>query len=622
MVCGSERKIFVRNKRENWFGGDSEALVQGSIRYVVCEHITISFMSKVSVLLLTAVLLSACSQTTPGNPDEEKVGNDQVIVDFLSQAEALSAEDIVSRNKDYYLEQEPEYMKEATKDEDYLSSLTQDEKLLFWKVGTIQNGDYANQSLVLARAACDGPCAALFFRYALDVNTDHWTLLVPYSDGTENSLPAGPASDQEASIGIASLTAPQALDLYANDPVVIADPFNNQDPSYFGMEGQEDFSRLYQPLTDITDTAFTKYFTTLSNGCIYGETPDGILVRYQVMPVSFNFLPGAKGNTMPEPITTADMTLTLTDGTTESHTYAVTAGGCGFIGNCILTYTANAGDEANLKELGSIKSNDGPSEESNTVYTLGKLTASPAADSVTQAVSQAYDNYKMNLIYRDPPEIAMSISEFLTQYKIVLIKLDNGDFALAYDSEVAPVAECGKPVIYLYPTTPEQVSVQVNNVEFTKTIPAYGNGWTVWAETSGVLTNLADGLKYPYLFWEGNSYANIPTNEGWTLAKKDVATRLPLALTDMGLSAQEAADFMEFWLPKLQNVATPYIQFNFEGTAAMNQVAPLTITPAPDMLLRVFMVYQGVSHPGHVMPHYTAPDRHGFTVIEWGGTLY
>ena len=70
--------------------------------------------------------------------------------------------------------------------------------------------------------------------------------------------------------------------------------------------------------------------------------------------------------------------------------------------------------------------------------------------------------------------------------------------------DVVPPGECGKPVIYLYPTTTTNIDVSLApQGGFTKTEPAYGNGWHVTAQPDGTLTNLADGLTYPYLFWEG-----------------------------------------------------------------------------------------------------------------------
>ncbi len=178
-------------------------------------------------------------------------------------------------------------------------------------------------------------------------------------------------------------------------------------------------------------------------------------------------------------------------------------------------------------------------------------------------------------------------------------------------------------MIYLYPEKNSVVRVQVGIEEFTKTIPAYGqNGWTVLARPSGLLTNLVDKLNYPYLFWEGNSSETLDAGATWTLPKNEVATRLPEALAGMGLNKQESADFMEFWLPLLEEVKQEHIEFAFVGNEAMDQIAPLTIRPYPDQVIRLFMYYRGAEEAGFEMPNYTAPARHGFTVIEWGGSLY
>ena len=581
-------------------------------------------MRKTALVLLAALALTGCNANPPDSSiNENEVIGGQVTVAFLSSAEPWSTEEIVTKNKDYYLQHEPDYRKADTTqtEDDYLQSLMVNDMLSFWKVGTIQNGDYAGQSLVLAREACDGPCQPNYFRYAVDEDSGHWTTLLPYSDEVLDGTPGGPANDQEASIEIPSLTAPQALELYDTDPVMIANKFGGQDPVYFGYT-DENFSRNYKVLTGVKDTSFAKYYSTDNAGCIYGVTPDGILVRYQIMPVSFNFMPGAKGGQVPEPVQVQDVILTLTDGSTEEHTYTLFAGGCGFASSCLSTTLPVGDEESSVKEVGSLIAKNGPSETSEKVYTIAFESLGDYVPGLRSLMSQAYAGYEMNLQYKDPPETALSIDEFFDAHTVVLLKLDTGAYTLAYDSSVAPSGECGKPVIYLYPTKAEQVSVKVNNITFSKTVPAYGNGWTVWAEPSGVLKNLADGKTYPYLFWEGQSSARIATNQGWTLAKKDIASKLPVALMSMGLSSKESADFMEFWLPKLQAVTTPYVEFSFEGTAAMNQVAPLSITPAPDTLLRVFMVYQGVNHAGLSMPAYTAPARSGFSVVEWGGTLY
>jgi hypothetical protein len=49
--------------------------------------------------------------------------------------------------------------------------------------------------------------------------------------------------------------------------------------------------------------------------------------------------------------------------------------------------------------------------------------------------------------------------------------------------------------------------------------------------------------------------------------------------------------------------------------------APLTITPTPDSMQRVFMVFQWLDQPIVVKEQILKPfERSGFSVIEWGGS--
>lgn len=580
-------------------------------------------MRKIAFLLLATALFSACNASpAPVPTGENDIIGGQVTVDFLAKAEQWPTSRIVESHRDYYIQHMPDYVKSdgTTTDEDYLGRLTVDDTLLFWKVGTINNGDYAGQSLVLAREACEGPCPASFFRYAVSESEDEensvWTTLLPYSDEVTPDLPGGPAPDQEASISIPALDAPDLLELYSDDGVYLMDARAELDPNFYEDTqvawDKQDFNRAFQAVT-VADDSFAEYRL---NNCLYGISPDGILVRYLVTPSIFG-VDSAKGATETQPVTTSNYDLELVNGNTEKHEYMLFAGGCGFATSCIATLNAADGEEESLEKVGNLDGRD--------VFMFTGVTESdqPDYESLTGQVQSAYISYKMSLQYKDPAEEPLSISDYLAAHDIVFIKLENGDYILVYDTRYAPTVECGKPVIYLYPTTTQEVSVQVGGIEFSKTVPDYGeNGWTVWASPKGLLKSVADGKTYPYLFWEGQSSEQISMEPGWTLAKADVSTQLPVALKSMGLTTRETADFMAFWLPRLQTVPAPYIQFNFEGTDDMNAVAPLTITPAPDSLLRVFMFYQGVSRASLGMPTYTAPARTGFSVVEWGGSLF
>lgn len=175
-----------------------------------------------------------------------------------------------------------------------------------------------------------------------------------------------------------------------------------------------------------------------------------------------------------------------------------------------------------------------------------------------------------------------------------------------------------KPVIYLYPEEKTQVSVTLDfDGELTSTYPAYEDGWTVDASPDGTLTDPATGRQYYCLFWEGISPTEYDFSTGLCVAGENTAAFLEDALADLGLTEKEANEFIIYWLPKMEH--NPYNLISFQ-TEAYTDSAALTIDPAPDTLIRVFMAWQGLDQPVEVEPQtLTAPDRTGFTAVEWGG---
>ena len=175
-----------------------------------------------------------------------------------------------------------------------------------------------------------------------------------------------------------------------------------------------------------------------------------------------------------------------------------------------------------------------------------------------------------------------------------------------------------KPVIYLYPTETTDVSVYLTlDGRFTCTYPSYENGWKVTATPDGTLTD-AKGQTYNYLYWEGEANAQYDFSKGFCVRGEDTAEFLEIALADLGLTRREANEFIVFWLPMMQENEYNIISFQ---SAAYTDSAKLDITPAPDTLIRVFMAWKAsdtyVDIPAQEL---TAPEREGFTVIEWGGT--
>ncbi|MDP2651964.1 MAG: hypothetical protein Q8O94_02420, partial [bacterium] len=213
-------------------------------------------------------------------------------------------------------------------------------------------------------------------------------------------------------------------------------------------------------------------------------------------------------------------------------------------------------------------------------------------------------------------------ADFLGEHPVFFWKNATNDWVIFGRTDVVPAAEKAKPVIYLYPTKTEQVSVKVDPVGgFTKTDPAYDSGWNVTATPDSALTNLTDGRTYPYLFWEGGAEGVVSTpKEGFVVAQADISALLTEKLALLGLNAKERADFMEFWVPRLAKA--PYYFITFVPKSEMDRVAPLTVSPAPDSVIRVLMDYQPLPSSVFVKPlNITTPNRTGFTVVEWGGVV-
>lgn len=179
-------------------------------------------------------------------------------------------------------------------------------------------------------------------------------------------------------------------------------------------------------------------------------------------------------------------------------------------------------------------------------------------------------------------------------------------------------AVTAKPVIYLYPEEETQVSVSLDfDGQLTSTYPAYEDGWTVEASPDGTLTDPATGRQYYCLFWEGIGPTEYDFSAGFCVAGENTAAFLEDALADLGLTEKKANEFIIYWLPKMEH--NPYNLISFQ-TEAYTDSAALTIDPAPDTLIRVFMAWQGLDQPVEVEPQtLTAPNRTGFTAVEWGG---
>ncbi|KAF8061673.1 ubiquitin family protein [Lyophyllum atratum] len=181
-----------------------------------------------------------------------------------------------------------------------------------------------------------------------------------------------------------------------------------------------------------------------------------------------------------------------------------------------------------------------------------------------------------------------------------------------------------KPVIYVFSPTDIDVSVAVTLVremEFTavypivpiQKLPPGGEKiqWDVHTGADGTLVERETGLALSSLYWEANlSPHNLtfrsprgethPDPGKWDLSDadsvvlrlSDLTRYLDKALTSLSLHTEARTSFITFWLPSFLN--HQHIAVRFIPQAEYSRIAPLEITPVPDVVTRVFMLFKGI----------------------------
>lgn len=218
----------------------------------------------------------------------------------------------------------------------------------------------------------------------------------------------------------------------------------------------------------------------------------------------------------------------------------------------------------------------------------------------------------------------VSLSEHDLSYRVAML---TDEFFLGYYDNSADgyvyrfLGDYAKPVIYLYPEEKTDVSVKIDlDGELTCTYPDYGDGWNVTAYPDGTLINKEDGLEYSYLYWEGKGEAKWDLSRGFVVKGEDTAEFLQEKLAYLGLTRRELNEFIVYWLPLMQD--NPYNLITFQ-TDAYTDKALLRVSPEPDSVLRIFMVYKPLQEAVDIPEQELSTfEREGFTVVEWGGSCF
>ncbi|KAL1699732.1 hypothetical protein EV121DRAFT_295902 [Schizophyllum commune] len=218
-------------------------------------------------------------------------------------------------------------------------------------------------------------------------------------------------------------------------------------------------------------------------------------------------------------------------------------------------------------------------------------------------------------------------------FAICQLGLNDGDRVFIHPPLVG-----GKPVIYLYAPQPIEATVRLSLVDdwafsaVYPVVPVQGTDagqqleWRVQTRHDGTLLELNTGLEVAYLYWEADyvsltqgswarasspppspvltapatrhkevftpGMSNLCDEDSVLLAVSNITPYLDAALKFTGLHTEARTSFITYWLPSI--LKYDFVALRFVEQAAYERAAPLEVTPAPDVVTRVFMLFRGV----------------------------
>lgn len=147
--------------------------------------------------------------------------------------------------------------------------------------------------------------------------------------------------------------------------------------------------------------------------------------------------------------------------------------------------------------------------------------------------------------------------------------------------------------------------------------------WMVDRVKDGVL-ELSNGKRAPYLFWEANlcdsNWIKAPTPFTEVFDASDCRERLSNTLETMGMPMRDAMDFLTWWVPKIMESMHGRVKASwFINHPHYEKSFPLTITPTPVSIDRVFAIFTSTTEELAELGEVPHVRTEGFSVIEWGG---
>ncbi len=302
--------------------------------------------------------------------------------------------------------------------------------------------------------------------------------------------------------------------------------------------------------------------------------------------------------------------------------------GCQTIGNDAIVYVCkeNCGptDPADLDAFGRVNlcryaANVSCYGHSNTIYDVYFRDSDYQSGGIPDFIKQCNASGSQAATVPETKQIVIEPSPEPGKQNLQLKNIKIANISLNPQSTPWLSPYC-KPAIYLYPKEKMDINVKVNApFGLTHTLPSYPNGgWNVTAFPDGQL--LYNGSFLNYLYYESRvpNQAITWPESGYMVEYSQLDAKLNQILTKLGLIEKEKQDFLTYWLKVLPKTNYYFIAVVPEKT--INTLSTLKITPNPDSLLRVNLLFKPLEAPMNVNPpSLESISRQGFTVVEWGG---
>lgn len=479
-----------------------------------------------------------------------------------------------------------------------------------WLAGSVSNGTYAGSKVYMARFDWETMGGGPIYQYILKrPNTDR--LLAIHSEdllnflGNDASFPSGEgdwnaetiytAMDFAKDIRITSLEMPDEIVLQ-NGKVLYQKEFSwINSPSYRSEYLEGEFKRIGTSRDGYGLYQRTGEYAGHFEACVFAFAPDGLVYKYE------SFIPTISVDQYTE-IPNITWSSQVAHG--ERYFYYIPSGCGGWSCPQIIT-EEERGPMVDLDLVGR-------TSEGEPIY-------APSDPATHPEIIKLYDTW-----FAPGADTKPSIEEYLEKAPLPIFFWQDalGRWVMYHSSDAMPPVECGKPVIYLHPESKTDVHVSLPSfIDVTVSEPTYpAKGWNVTAEPNGQLMSHEDGNTYGSLYWEGTGVSyNVPET-GFVVSDGNVETFLAGVLPKYGLNETETREFMEFWVPEM--TGAPYYRVSFL-TDDWSKAAPLHVSPRPNTSIRIFMDWAPLYAPISIeAPRISAPARDGFTLVEWGGTLY